>query len=47
MYNWEVNIQVPMWIIHIKLKYFCWEENFSWDKRKENVDNWNISYLGS
>ena len=26
MYNWKVNTQVPMWVIHIKLKYFCWEE---------------------
>ena len=26
MYNWKVNIPVPMWIIHIELKYFCGEE---------------------
>ena len=38
MYKWKVNTQaVSMQIIHIKLKRFCWEENFSWDKRKDNI----------
>ena len=27
-----------MSIIHIKLKGFCWEENFALDKRKDNVE---------
>ena len=25
------------WIIHINLKWFAWEKNFSWDKRIQNV----------
>ena len=33
-----------MWVIHIELKYFCWEEDFSLNNRKENVDDWRDFY---
>ena len=41
MYNWKVNTGVPMLIIHIKLKCFCWEEKpFLEQEKKEYNDNW-------
>ena len=43
--SWDSDVQMKskntsMWIIRIKLKCFCWKKTFSWEKRKEYIDDW-------
>ena len=46
MYNWEVITRVSMWMVHIKLKDFCWEEKFFLEQEKmEYIENFRVFIL--